>query len=123
MELVGMVMSSAPGMLDVMAETFVEENVRLDWGEEQLLVHFRNPCLLGTYRGYQLRGEAYVRELIRSAQIKWRSQQSKELFRRQLGLAEDGTQNIATSTRKRKVCWTACGFVWRGSLSAGNGRR
>lgn len=71
MELVGMVMPGAPGMLEAMAETFVEEYVRLGWDEERLLVLFRNPFFLGTHRVYRLRGEEYVRTLIRSVLARW----------------------------------------------------
>jgi hypothetical protein len=71
MELVGMVMPGAPGMLEAMAEAFVEEYVRLGWDEERLLVLFRNPFFLGTHRVYRLRGEAYVRELIQHVCAKW----------------------------------------------------
>ena len=71
MELVGMILPGQPGMLEAMAETFVDEYVRLGWDEERLMALFRNPFFQGTYRVYHLRGEAYVRGLIRRTIAKW----------------------------------------------------
>ncbi|HRJ40333.1 MAG: hypothetical protein KJZ86_05930 [Caldilineaceae bacterium] len=71
MELVGMALPGGPGMLEAMAETFVDEYVRLGWDEERLMTLFRNPFFQGTYRVYHIRGEEYVRQLIRRTIAKW----------------------------------------------------
>lgn len=66
MELVGVVMPGEPGMLDAMAAAIVEEYVLLGWDEPRLMTLFVNPLFLATHRIYRHKGEAYVRELIRS---------------------------------------------------------
>ena len=71
LELVGMVMSGEPGQLEAMAECFVEEYVRMGWDERRLMTLFANPLFLATHRIYRLKGEEYVRELIRRMCAKW----------------------------------------------------
>jgi hypothetical protein len=71
MELVGMVMPGDAGMLERMAETFIDEYVRLGWDEERLMTLFTNPMFMATHRIYRQKGEDYVRALIRSTRIKW----------------------------------------------------
>jgi hypothetical protein len=71
MGLVGMVMPGEPGQLEAMAECFIEEYVRLGWDERRLMTLFTSPMFLGTYRVYQAKGEAYVRDLIRRMLAKW----------------------------------------------------
>ena len=72
MGLVGMVLPGEPGQLEAMAECFVEEYVRMGWGEERLMTLFVNPLFLGTHRIYREKGEAYVRELVRRTCARWR---------------------------------------------------
>ncbi|MFN3979671.1 MAG: hypothetical protein ACK4SA_04710 [Caldilinea sp.] len=72
MELVGMVMPGAPGMLEAMAETLVEEYVLLGWDATRLMTLFVNPLFVATHRIYRQKGEAYVRELIDATCAKWR---------------------------------------------------
>jgi hypothetical protein len=71
MELVGMVMPGEPGMLETMAETIVDEYVRLGWDEERLMTLFVNPMFMATYRIYRQKGEPYVRHLIREVLARW----------------------------------------------------
>ncbi len=71
MQLVGMVLPGDPGVLDAMAEAFVEEYVRMGWDEPRLMTLFTSPMFLGTHRVYRARGEAYVRDLIRKTLNKW----------------------------------------------------
>ena len=71
MEMIGMVMPGEPGQLEAMAECLVEEYVRLGWDARRLLTLFVNPMFMATYRIYQQKGEAYVRELIDRTCAKW----------------------------------------------------
>jgi hypothetical protein len=71
MELVGMVMPGEPGMLESMAETIVDEYVRLGWDEERLMTLFVNPMFMATHRIYRRKGEPYVRGLIREMLARW----------------------------------------------------
>jgi hypothetical protein len=70
-ELVGMVVAGESGTMDAMAEAIVEEYVRLGWAEDRLMTLFVNPMFLATHRIYRIKGESYVRELIRRSCEKW----------------------------------------------------
>jgi hypothetical protein len=72
MEMVATVIPGEPGQLEAMAECFVEEYIRLGWDEERLMTLFVNPLFLATHRVYKLKGEAYVRHLIRATCAKWK---------------------------------------------------
>ncbi|MCC6168443.1 MAG: hypothetical protein IT329_14565 [Caldilineaceae bacterium] len=72
MELVGVVMPGEPGMMDAMATAIVEEYVLLGWDEPRLMTLFVNPLFLATHRIYRQKGEAYVRDLVRSTCAKFR---------------------------------------------------
>ncbi len=71
MALVGVVLPGEPGMLEAMAESIVEEYVRLGWDELRLFALFVNPMFMATHRIYRQKGEAYVRALIRRVQGRW----------------------------------------------------
>jgi len=71
MELVGMVMPGEAAELEAMAETFVEEYVRLGWSEQRLITLFVNPTFLATHRVYRQKGEDYVRRLIQQTRAKY----------------------------------------------------
>ncbi len=71
MELVGMVLPATPGQLEAMAEALVEEYVRLGWEEARLMGLFTQPFFMATYRIYRIKGEAYVRDLIRRVLERW----------------------------------------------------
>lgn len=71
MDLIGMVLPGEPGQLEAMAETFVEEYVRMGWDERRLMALFTQPLFMATYRIYRLKGEQYVRQLIRRMLEKW----------------------------------------------------
>ena len=55
-----------------MAEVVVEEYVRMGWDEKRLMVLFTHPMFQATHRIYQLKGEAYVRELLQQVCSKYR---------------------------------------------------
>jgi hypothetical protein len=71
LELVGMVLPGQAGQLEAMAECLVEEFVRMGWDERRLMTLFTNPMFMATYRIFQVKGEEYVRGLIRSVALKW----------------------------------------------------
>lgn len=71
MELVGMVMPGAPGQLEAMAEAIVDEYARMGWGESRLMSLFTTPFFMATSRIYELKGEAYVRDLILTTCARW----------------------------------------------------
>ena len=71
MGLVGMVVPGEPGQLEAMAECVIEEYVRLGWTEQRLMTLFVNPMFVATHRIYRLKGEAYVRDVIRRTRAKW----------------------------------------------------
>ena len=71
MELVGMVVPGEDGTLEAMAEALVDEYVRMGWKEDRLMTLFTNPMFMATYRIYRLKGEHYVRDLIRRSCEKW----------------------------------------------------
>ena len=64
LELVGMVMPGEPGQLERMAETIVEEYVRMGWDERRLITLFVNPMFMATFRIYQQKGDQYVKDLV-----------------------------------------------------------
>jgi hypothetical protein len=70
MGLIGMVLPGEPGQLEAMAECFIEEYVRLGWSERRLMTLFVSPMFLATHRIYRMKGEAYVRDLIRTTRAK-----------------------------------------------------
>jgi hypothetical protein len=72
MELVGMVMPGEAGMLEAMATALVEEYVLLGWDETRLMTLFVNPLFLATHRIYRQKGDAYVRDLVRTTCAKFR---------------------------------------------------
>ena len=71
LELVGMVVPGDSGTLNAMAEAFVEEYIRMGWREDRLMTLFTNPMFMATHRIYRLKGETYVRNLIRRTCEKW----------------------------------------------------
>ncbi len=71
MGLIGVVLPGEAGQLEAMAQTFVEEYVRLGWDEPRLMTLFINPMFLATHRVYRQMGEAYVRQLIRDTLARW----------------------------------------------------
>lgn len=71
LELVGMVLPGEAGQLEAMAECIVEEYVRMGWDEPRLMTIFRSPMFLATHRIYQIKGQEYVRALIRRVGAQW----------------------------------------------------
>jgi hypothetical protein len=72
MELVGTIIPGDENTLDDMATAIVEEYALLGWDAPRLMTLFVNPLFLATHRIYRQRGDAYVRELIRTTCDKFR---------------------------------------------------
>jgi hypothetical protein len=72
MELIGIVAPGEAGQLERMAETIVEEYVRMGWDERRLLTLFTNPMFMATHRIYLQKGEAYVKSLVQKTCAKYR---------------------------------------------------
>jgi hypothetical protein len=78
MELVGLVLPGEAGQLERMAEVIVEEYVRMGWDEKRLMVLFTHPMFQATHRIYQLKGEAYVGQLLKQMCSKYRWNTNRE---------------------------------------------
>jgi hypothetical protein len=64
LELNGMAFLTHEDTTDAMAETFIEEFLRLGYGHKQVLALFRNPHYLGPNLALEKRGEPFIRDLI-----------------------------------------------------------
>ena len=71
LELVGVALPGEPGQIERMAETFVEEYIRMGWDEQRLMTLFTNPMFMATHRVYRQKGAEYVQTLIRSLRRKY----------------------------------------------------
>jgi hypothetical protein len=78
MELIGMILPGEPGQLERMAEVVVEEYVRMGWDEKRLMALFTHPMFQATHRIYQLKGQAYVVELLKQMCTKYRWNVSRD---------------------------------------------
>jgi hypothetical protein len=54
-----------------MAETFIEEFMRIGYGHKQILALFRNPHYLGPNLALEKRGEPFIRDLIAEVFARW----------------------------------------------------
>jgi hypothetical protein len=70
-ELNGASFLTAEDTTDAMAETFVEEFLRMGYGPRQILDLFRNAFYLGPNLALQQRGEPAIRELIADVFARW----------------------------------------------------
>jgi hypothetical protein len=71
MELVGVALPGDEATTESMAETFVEEYVRMGWDDAHLMRMFTHPFYVATHAVYRLKGEAYVRDLIAQTRARW----------------------------------------------------
>lgn len=72
LELVGMVLPGEAGQLERMAENIIEEYVRMGWDERRLMTLFVHPMFMATHRIYRLKGEDYVKDLVRQTCARYR---------------------------------------------------
>ena len=70
-ELNGMAFMTHEDTTNDMAETFIEEFMRMGYGYKQILALFRNPHYLGPNMALEKRGEPFIRELIAEVFVRW----------------------------------------------------
>ena len=70
-ELNGMAFLTHEDTTNDMAETFIEEFMRMGYGHKQILALFRNPHYLGPNMALEKRGEPFIRELIAEVFARW----------------------------------------------------
>jgi hypothetical protein len=70
-ELTGVVLWTAEDTSLAMAETFVEEFLRLGYGARQVLALFRNPFYRGPYGVWRRHGDEFVKDLITRVFLQW----------------------------------------------------
>ncbi len=77
LELNGMAFFTHEDTTEAMAETFIEEFLRMSYGHKQILALFRNPHYLGPNLALEKRGEPFIRDLIaevfarRGKKVEW----------------------------------------------------
>jgi hypothetical protein len=70
-ELNGMAFLTPEDTTNDMAETFIEEFMRMGYGPSQILALFRNPHYLGPNMALEKRGETFIRDLIAEIFARW----------------------------------------------------
>ena len=70
-ELNGMAFMTHEDTTNDMAETFIEEFMRMGYGHKQILALFRNPHYLGPNMALEKRGEPFIRDLIAEVFARW----------------------------------------------------
>jgi len=70
-ELNGMALLTHEDTTNDMAETFIEEFMRMGYGNKQILALFRNPHYLGPNLALEKRGEPFIRDLIVEVFTRW----------------------------------------------------
>src|ERR1051325_11542376 len=70
-ELNGMAFLTHEDTTNEMAETFIEEFMRMGYGHKQILALFRNPHYLGPNMALEKRGEPFIRDLIAEVFARW----------------------------------------------------
>jgi hypothetical protein len=71
LELNGMAFMTHEDTTNDMAETFIEEFMRMGYGHKQILALFRNPHYLGPNMALEKRGEPFIRDLIADVFARW----------------------------------------------------
>lgn len=70
-ELNGMAFMTHEDTTNDMAETFIEEFMRMGYSHQQVLALFRNPHYLGPNMAFEKRGEPFLRDLIADVFARW----------------------------------------------------
>jgi hypothetical protein len=73
-ELNGMAFMTHEDTTNDMAETFIEEFMRMGHSHKQILALFRNPHYLGPNMALEKRGEPFIRDLIAEVFARWGKQ-------------------------------------------------
>ena len=71
LELNGVAFVTAEDTTDAMCECFIEEFMRMGYGQAQILALFRNPHYLGMHMVLEKRGEPFVRERVAEVFERW----------------------------------------------------
>ena len=70
-ELNGMAFMTHEDTTNDMAETFIEEFMRMGYNHQQLLALFRNPHYIGPNMAFEKLGEPFIRDLIADVFARW----------------------------------------------------
>ena len=70
-ELNGMAFMTHEDTTNDMAETFIEEFMRMGYSHPQLLALFRNPHYIGPNMAFEILGEPVIRDLIADVFARW----------------------------------------------------
>ena len=70
-ELNGMAFLTHEDTTDNMAECFIEEFMRMRYGNKQILALFKGPHYMGPNMAFEKRGEPFIRELITEVFARW----------------------------------------------------
>src|SRR5215471_12632715 len=70
-ELNGMAFLTPEDTTDAMAETFIEEFLRMGYNHKQILTLFRSRHYLGPNMALEKRGELFIRDLIAEVFARW----------------------------------------------------
>lgn len=73
-ELNGMAFMTHEDTTNAMAETFIEEFMRMGYGHKPILALFRNPHYVGPNMALEKRGEPFIRDLIADVFARWNKQ-------------------------------------------------
>ena len=103
-ELNGMAFMTHEDTTNDMAETFIEEFMRMGYGHKQLLALFRNPHYLGPNMALEKRGEPFIRDLVAEVfarwgkQVEWPDSSGSQCGEDQVFPARIESQNLVTSS-------------------------
>ena len=100
-ELNGMAFMTHEDTTNDMAETFIEEFMRMGYGHKQLLALFRNPHYLGPNMALEKRGEPFIRDLITEVFARWGKQVTWPDGRAGSPLPAADLQSSAVETERR----------------------
>lgn len=70
-ELTGVLLPTSEDTSLAMAETFIEEFLRLGYGARQVQALFRNPHYRGPYTVWRKHGDGFVKEVITRVFLRW----------------------------------------------------
>lgn len=102
-ELNGMAFMTQEDTTNDMAETFIEEFMRMGYGHKQILALFRNPHYLGPNMALEKRGEPFIRDLIADVFARWGKQVEWPVAAGVLPALEPGFQPGGTDVQSTEV--------------------
>ncbi len=102
-ELNGMAFMTHEDTTNDMAETFIEEFMRMGYSHKQILALFRNPHYLGPNMALEKRGEPFIRDLIAEVFARWGKQVEWPVAAGILPAVEPGFQPGGTGVESTEV--------------------